>query len=59
MIRTEICKKNKKRIKIGFDQPFVKVTLVESFKNYNMLDCSPKGKRFINGKDDCNCCSIY
>ena len=56
---TEICKKNKKRIKIGFDQPFVKVTLVESFKNYNMLDGSPKGKRFINGKDDCNCCSIY
>lgn len=57
---TEICKKNKKEIKIGFDEPFVRITLIESFKKYNVLDESTlKGKRYFNKRDDCQCCLIY
>ena len=55
---TEICKKNKKKVKIGFLEPFVNVTLIESFKKYNLMLGMPKGDTFIKDRENCQCCSI-
>ena len=55
---TEICKKNRKKVKIGFLEPFVNVTPIESFKKYNLLLGMPKGDTFIKDRENCQCCSI-
>ena len=55
---TEICKKNKKKVKIGFLEPFVDVTFIESFKKYNLVLGMPKGDTFIKDRENCQCCSI-
>ena len=55
---TEICKKNKKKVKISFDPHFVNVIPIESFKKYNVIVGLPKGEKYYNGRDDCQCCSI-
>ena len=55
---TEICKKNKKKVKISFDKQFVNIIPIESFKKYNVMVGLPKGENYYNGRDDCQCCSI-
>ena len=56
---TIICKKNKKKVKIGFGEPFVKIIPIESFKNYNVMANIPKGEKYIDSKDNCECCLIF
>ena len=56
---TEICKKNKKKVKIGFETPFANVIPIESFKQYNIILGLPKEEKYYNGRDDCKCCSIF
>ena len=54
-----ICKKNKRKVKIGFDEPFVNIIPIESFKKYNVIIGMPKGEKYINSKDDCQCCIVF
>ena len=54
-----ICKKNKRKVKIGFDEPFVNIIPIESFKKYNVMIGMPKGEKYINSKDDCQCCIVF
>lgn len=54
---TQICKKNKKKVKVGFTVPFVNVVPIESFKNYNIMIGMPRGEKFK--RDDCLCCLIF
>ena len=56
---TEICKKNKRKVKISFLEPFVKVTPIESFKKYNIMLGMPKGEKYINSRDNCQCCLVF
>ena len=56
---TEICKKNKKKVKISFDKQFVNIIPIESFKKYNVIVGLPKGEKYYNGSDDCQCCAIF
>ncbi len=56
---TEICKKNKKRVKISFLEPFAQITPIESFKKYNIILLMPKGEKYINSRDNCQCCIIF
>ena len=55
---TEICKKNKKKVKIGFEEPLVNIIPIESFKRYNIMLGLPKEEKYYNGRDDCRCCLI-
>lgn len=55
---TEICKKNKRKVKIGFMEPFVNITLIESFKKYNIMLGMPKGEIYLKDRGNCQCCSI-
>ena len=56
---TAICKKNKRKVKVSFEEPFVNVVPIESFKKYNVLIGIPKGEKYINSKDEvCLCCII-
>lgn len=54
----DICKKNKKQVKIGFLEPFVNVTLIESYKQYNFMLGIPKGEKFLKDRENCQCCLI-
>ena len=56
---TEICKKNKKKVKIAFSEPLVNVIPIESFKHYNVTFGMPKGEKYIKSKDECLCCLIF
>ena len=56
---TIICKKNKKKVKIGFLEPLAKIIPIESFKKYNVISNMPKGERFIDEKENCQCCLIF
>ena len=57
---TAICKKNKRKVKISFEEPFVNVVPIESFKKYNVMIGIPKGEKYINSKDEvCLCCIIF
>ena len=56
---TEICKKNKKKVKIGFLEPFAKIIPIESYKKYNIITNMPKEDRFIDGKEKCQCCLLF
>ena len=56
---TVICKKNKKKVKIGFLEPLAKIIPIQSYKEYNAMENMPKGKRFIDSKETCLCCSIF
>ena len=56
---TEICKKNKKKVKIGFLEPLAKIIPIESYKKYNAMTNIPKGERFITSKETCLCCLIF
>ena len=56
---TEINKKNKKKVKIGFKEPFVNVIPIESFKRYNIMLGLPKVEKYYGGRDDCRCCLIF
>ena len=55
---TEINKKNRRKVKISFGEPFVNITPIESFKKYNIVLGIPKGEKYYNGRDDCKCCLI-
>ena len=55
---TEICRKNKKKVKIGFEEQFVNIIPIESFKRYNIVLGLPKEEKYYNGSDDCRCCLI-
>lgn len=54
---TPICKKNRKKVKVGFTVPFVNVVPIESFKNYNIMVGMPRGEKFK--RDDCLCCLVF
>ena len=56
---TPICKKNKKKVKVTFKKNFEIVTPIESFKKYNVITGIPKGDKYINGFETCECCFIY
>ena len=56
---TEIRKKNKKKVKIGFEEPFVNIIPIESFKRYNIMLGLPRGEKYFKDRDDCKCCLIY
>ena len=56
---TPICKKNKKKVKVTFKKNFEIVTPIESFKKYNVTIGIPKGEKYINKFDKCQCCSIF
>ena len=56
---TEICKKNKKKVKINFEEPFVNVIPIESFKSYNIMLGLPKVEKYYNSRDDCKCCLVF
>ena len=51
-------KKNKRKVKIGFMEPFVNITLIESFKKYNIMLGMPKGEIYLKDRGNCQCCSI-
>lgn len=58
-----ICKKNKRKVKVSFvdivtTQPFVNVTEIESFKNYNYIYGNHKEEK-IEKLSNCQCCIIY
>jgi hypothetical protein len=56
---TPICKKNKKKVKVTFKKDFEIVTPIESFKKYNVTIGIPKGEKYINRFDNCQCCAIF
>ena len=56
---TEICKKNKKKVKIGFLEPLAKIIPIESYKKYNAILNLPKGERFMGDKEKCQCCFVF
>ena len=56
---TPICKKNKKKVKVTFKEDFEIITPIESFKKYNVTIGIPKGEKYINRFDDCQCCVIF
>ena len=56
---TPICKKNKKKVKVTFKKDFEIITPIESFKKYNVTIGIPKGEKYINRFDDCQCCVIF
>ena len=56
---TPICKKNKKKVKVTFKKDFEIVTPIESFKKYNVTIGIPKGEKYINRFDNCQCCLIF
>ena len=56
---TEICKKNKKKVKIGFLEPLAKIIPIESYKKYNLIANLPKGERFMGDKEKCQCCLVF
>ena len=51
-----ICKKNRKKVKISFERPFVNVTYIECYKKYNVIIGMPKDDNFMD--DNCQCCTI-
>ena len=52
-----ICRKNRRKVKITFEKPFVIETPIESYKKYNVIIGIPKEDNFINGKlCECQCC---
>lgn len=52
-----ICRKNRRKVKISFEKPFVIETPIESYKKYNVIIGIPKEDNFINGKlCECQCC---
>ena len=56
---TPICKKNKKKVKVTFKKDFEIITQIESFKKYNVTIGIPKGEKYINRFDNCQCCLIF
>ena len=56
---TEIRKKNKKKVKISFEEPFVNIIPIESFKRYNIILGLPKEEKYYKEHDNCQCCLIY
>ena len=56
---TPICKKNKKKVKVTFKKDFEIITPIESFKKYNVTIGIPKGEKYINRFEDCQCCVIF
>ena len=56
---TPICKKNKKKVKVTFKKDFEIITPIESFKKYNVTIGIPKGEKYINRFDNCQCCLIF
>ena len=54
-----ICRKNRRKVKISFEKPFVIETPIESYKNYNVLLGMPKDDNYINSNlGECQCCSL-
>lgn len=52
-----ICRKNRRKVKISFEKPFVIETPIESYKKYNVIIGIPREDNFINGKlCECQCC---
>ena len=51
-----ICKKNKRKVKISFERPFVNVTNIECYKKYNVMIGMPKDDNFMG--EHCQCCTI-
>lgn len=51
--------KNKKKVKVTFKKDFEIVTPIESFKKYNVTIGIPKGEKYINRFDNCQCCLIF
>ena len=56
---TPICKKNKKKVKVTFEENFEIVTPIESFKKYNATIGIPKGEKYINRLENCQCCLLF
>lgn len=56
---TPICKKNKKKVKVTFKEDFEIITPIESFKKYNVTIGIPKGEKYINRFENCQCCLIF
>ena len=56
---TEICKKNKRKVKISFAFPFENVVEIESFKGLNYVGGLPKEYVPQQQKTNCQCCNIY
>ena len=56
---TPICKKNKKKVKVTFKENFEIVTPIESFKKYNVIIGIPKGEKYINRLENCQCCLVF
>ena len=56
---TPIWKKNKKKVKVTFKKDFEIITPIESFKKYNVTIGIPKGEKYINRFEDCQCCVIF
>ena len=54
-----INKKNKRKVKITFNDPFEDVVYIESFKKFNVIVGQPKKDIFIKQHDECRCCCIW
>ena len=52
----QICKKNKKKVKISFEIPFEIITPVESYKKYNVIVEIPNEDNYMK---ECKCCSLF
>ena len=46
-------------MKVTFEENFEIVTPIESFKKYNVTIGIPKGEKYINRLEDCQCCEIF
>ena len=54
-----ICRKNRRKVKISFEKPFVIETPIESYKKYNVLLGMPKDDSYMNSNlGECQCCSL-
>ena len=56
---TVINKKNKRKVKISFNEPLINLVYIESFKKFNVVLGQPKKEVFIKQRNECQCCSIY
>ena len=54
-----ICRKNRRKVKISFETPFVVETPIESYKKYNILLGIPREDNYMNSKlGECQCCNL-
>ena len=51
----QICKRNRKKVKISFEIPFEIITPVESYKQYNVILEIPNEENYMK---ECQCCSL-